>query len=179
MERTIYKSQVGQILIDADSIASAISALARQITSTFKQSQDVSVIVLLDGAKRFADDLFGFINDGKFRLEYIDVKSYNGTESAGAVEINGDLPNLEGADVLIIDDIYDSGTTMKHMTETVKSHNPGIVKTCVLLKKQTPRDYADVVDFYAFDIPDCFVVGYGLDYNGQYRQLSYIAELCI
>jgi hypoxanthine phosphoribosyltransferase len=177
MQWTIDTSQTGKILIDAQSITESISRLAEQIKREFKQSKRVSVIVLLEGARRFADDLFKLIDDDRFILNYINVKSYSGTQSSGEIQVNGNLSRLNAEDVLIIDDIYDSGKTMHHMLDIVTSHDPSIVKTCVFMKKQVSRDHSDLIDFYCFDIPDTFVVGYGLDHDGQYRDLPYIAQL--
>ncbi|MBN1796901.1 MAG: hypothetical protein JW804_09535 [Sedimentisphaerales bacterium] len=177
MERTAHLIQTGKILLDENFIQSSLSKLAGQITAAFSQSKNVTVIVLLDGAKRFADDLFALIDDDKFKLVYIRANSYIATESTANIRIQGKLPNLHNTDVLIVDDIYDTGNTMSRIIDLVNIQKPRTVKTCVLLKKTKQHNNPARIDFYAADIPDCFVIGYGLDYAGQYRDLPFIAEL--
>ncbi len=165
----------GQILISQEQLYTRIRELAEKITKTYLQVSRVDVIVILNGAKQFTDDLFAIINDPKFKLHYIKTKSYNGTVSNGDVEAENIAENLSDSDVLIIDDIYDSGRTLKHISETVNCHNPNSIKICALLEKQIEHNEQIYVDFKGFDVPDDFLIGYGLDYNGQFRELPFIA----
>lgn len=179
MDRKTFKSQVGRILLTESVIASHVVSLAEQIKAAYADSNKVTVLVLLSGAKRFADELFERINDEKFRLRYLTVSSYDGTRSNGKAVISGDTGDVAGQEVLIVDDIYDSGLTISDVLKKVKQGRPHQIRTCVLLEKQTRHRKQVVIDFKAAVVPDCFVVGYGLDYNGKYRELSFIAELNI
>lgn len=179
MERETTKPKVGQILLTESAISASIASLAEQIKATYDSSDKVIVLVLLDGAKRFADELFGCIDLSKFELRYLRAKSYNGNESSGVVEIIGKIGDVSDAEVLIVDDIYDRGRTLSSVLRIVEQGHPQNIRTCVLLEKQTERTDSVEIDFVAAQVPDCFVVGYGLDYDGQYRELPFIASVDI
>jgi hypoxanthine phosphoribosyltransferase len=177
MDRQASETRVGQILLTESAISSRIANLAEQIRTIYTDSNKVTVLVLLNGAKRFADELFKRINDDKFRLRYLKASSYDGAESDGKVIITGRVGDVTGQEVLIVDDIYDSGLTISEVLKRVKQARPYRIKTCLLLEKQTRHKERVVIDFKAAMVPDCFVVGFGLDFNGQYRELPFIAEL--
>ena len=177
MSQIEERAQLGKVIFTESDLRDRLIILARSISDDYENCQKVDVVVLLNGAKRFADDLFSLIDDEKFHLQYIRAKSYNGTQSNGSVTIEGRLSDIETADVLIVDDIYDSGRTMSHVIELINQHKPHRVKTCVLLEKQVERVEKVDVDFAAGRVQVCFIVGYGLDYEGQYRDLPFIAEL--
>jgi len=177
MDRDTTKTKFRQILLTKKALSSYIANLAEQIKTTYANNDKIIVIVLLNGAKRFTDELFGHINDEKFRLRYLTAGSYNGAESGGKVTIAGDIGDVAGQEVLIADDIYDSGLTLSEVIKKVEQARPHRIRTCLLLEKQTRHKKKITIDFKAAVVPDCFVVGYGLDYNGQYRQLPFIAEL--
>ncbi len=179
MDRETTKPKVGQILLTESAISACIASLAEQIKAAYKATNKVIVLVLLDGAKRFADELFGCIDLAKFELRYLRAKSYNGAESCGQIEINGRIGDVSDAEVLIVDDIYDRGRTLSGVLQIVKQGHPQSIRTCVLLEKQTTRTELVSIDFVAAQVPDCFVVGYGLDYDGQYRELPFIASVDI
>lgn len=108
--------------------------------------------------------------------DFMSVSSYgSGTESSGVIKINKDLDEpLDGKDVLIVEDIVDSGRTLSHLCDLLKHRNPASIRICTLLDKPSRRVKAVNVDYTAFQIPDEFVVGYGLDYDQKYRTLPYI-----
>ncbi len=176
MDRKTAKAQVGRILLTEPELAARVANLAEQIKTAYADTSKVIVLVLLNGAKRFTKDLFGLINDEKFQLRYLTVNSYSGCKSNGKVT-TGDIGNVAGQEVLITDDIYDSGLTISEVLKKVKQAQPNRIRTCLLLEKQTTHKEHVKIDFKAAVVPDCFVVGYGLDYDGQYRELPFVAEL--
>lgn len=166
-------------MLSKEQIFSHLQEMSNQISKAYFNSPKVIVLVLLGGAKIFADDLFKLIDDDKFQIIYIKASSYNGgLKTGGNVEISGlDGINLNKEDVLIVDDIYDSGNTMAAILDLIQPRKPNSVRTCVLLFKQIERKRQINIDFRAATVPDRFVVGYGLDYKGQYRDLPYVAVL--
>ncbi len=177
MDRQTTKAKVGQILLTESVLSSRIANLAEQVKAIYAQSNRVIALVLLNGAKRFADELFERINDKKFQLKYLKVSSYDGAVPNGKVTITGDIGDVAGQEVLIVDDIYDSGLTLSKVIKRVKRARPYRIRTCLLLEKRTRHKKNIAIDFKTAVVPDCFVVGFGLDYNGQYRDLPFIAEL--
>jgi len=177
----MQEAVVGKVLFSRQEIGETVSLIARQIEEAYRDSDDVLVIVLLTGAKWFADDLLAEINDEKFKVEYIKVSSYHGqTSSSGEVDIKGHIEgNISGREVLIIDDIYDTGLTLERFIHWLKQKGPSAIKTCVLLEKQCQHKGQVDIDFAGLEAPDVFLVGYGLDYNQQYRELPFIAQLDI
>jgi hypoxanthine phosphoribosyltransferase len=176
MDRQSTQAQVGQIFLTESVLCSRIENLSEQVT-IYTDSNKVTVLVLLNGAKRFADELFERIKDDKFQLRYLKVSSYDGAEPNRKVTITGDIGDLAGKEVLIVGDIYDSGLAISEVLKRVKQAQPHRIRTCLLLEKQAMHKEQVVIDFKAAVVPDCFVVGFGLDYNGQYRELPFIAEL--
>ncbi|MFA5553246.1 MAG: phosphoribosyltransferase family protein [Phycisphaerae bacterium] len=179
MEQASESAAIGQVLLTGDEISSILHKLAGQISKTYVDSQKVIVIVLLSGAKIFAGNLFALINDDKFQIHYVTASSYkNGCKSCGVLELTGlDGISVKYKDVLIVDDIYDSGLTMRGIFNLLEPQNPCSIRTCILLVKQVERSDTIDIDFWGAAIDDCFAVGYGLDYNGQYRELPFIASL--
>lgn len=172
---------IDRILITADQLADRVGALALEITKRYQACEQPLVIVtVLSGAVVFLADLIRQLPI-RMRLSLLSVSSYpgptcesQGAKLRGAFELDCDL---EGMPVLIVDDILDSGGTLKLVQRTIRSRGPQSMETAVLLRK-TGRAPADVkVEYVGFDIPDGFVVGYGLDYDGQYRNLPHIAAL--
>ncbi len=178
-QQILPDEKIGQILLTKEQISSCIQHLSCRITQEYADSEKVIVVSLLTGAKYFTNDLFSIVKCEKFKIHYVQVSSYNNSlKSSGSVEISGfDKINFCGENVLIVDDIYDSGLTMSALLALIKNQNPKSVRTCVLLNKNVARKQQIEIDFKGFDVPDCFVVGYGLDYKGQYRDLQYIAKL--
>ena len=181
-----------KILFDTEAIDRRLDALAQQINRDYSprlkppapgealptDEQTLMLVPLLNGAILFVSDLMRRL-DIPLRIKPVRVQSYPGksTTSQGAyigTPLDFDLKNQH---VLIIDDIYDTGQTLGMMVDKLSSMNPASLGVCVLLRKDVPRKIEVPIDYCGFDIPDEFVVGYGLDFDGQFRQLPYIATL--
>ncbi len=161
-----------EVLISREEIKKRVKELAEEISNDF--SEDPLMLGILNGAFVFMADL---IREMKVpvEVEFVRVKSYCGTNTTGRVEVIMDVSDsVRGKDVVIVEDIVDTGITMKFLAERVRSKGAKTVKICALLDKPSRR-IADVKpDYVGFTIPDYFVVGYGLDYNGRYRELPEI-----
>lgn len=178
------QQDIQRVLIDRDTIARRVRELAEQITDEFMhidQSAEITIVPILTGSFIFVADLIRQLPI-RMQIRLISISSYPGaTTVARDARIRDrltDLPeSLEGGHVLLIDDILDSGQTLRMVTDLLRRRNPASLRTCVLLRKQRPTAMAVDVDYVAFDIPDEFVVGYGLDYNDYYRNLPEIVVL--
>ena len=166
-------------LISSDAIAVQVSTIANNIAKSLPQ--DLMVIVLLRGSFVFAADLIRALHAVGMRpqVDFLTLASYGkGTVSSGKVEIVRDLTEaMDGRDVLIVDDILESGRTLHFARELVASRNAKTVKTAVLLEKPGKRKFDIDADFVGFNVEDKFVVGYGLDYANYYRELPYIGAI--
>ncbi len=176
------RHRVGRVLIDRHRIADRVRELGAQIAAGLEADGPAGGVVLmpiLTGAMVFVADLIRQM-PLRMSLGLVTVSSYPGAtvESKGA-RIRGELPgNLGGKRVVIVDDILDTGQTLSVVTGLVREQDPAGVRVCVLLRKPpSARKVPFEADHVGFDIPDRFVVGYGLDYNGYYRNLPEIAEL--
>jgi len=161
-------------MLSADEIGARVRALGAQIASDYKDRPLVLVCVL-KGSVVFAADLMRTI-DLPLRVDFLGVRSYGeGTESSGVVQITQDLSRpIEGDDILIVEDIVDTGLTVAHLLDLFRTRKPSSVKVCALLHKPA-RARVDVpIDYLGFTIEDRFVVGYGLDWAEHYRNLPYI-----
>lgn len=172
-----FQRNIARVVVPRDRIARRVGELAGQITHCYN-GREVTVLAVLTGALVFLSDL---VRDMpvQMRLDLITVSSYPGpvTRSQGPkLRIPASM-NLKGRDVLIVDDILDSGQTLEFLRETVRKMSPASLRTCVLLQKIRP-DLPDRMkaDFVGFDVQDEFVVGYGLDYNHLYRNLP---DICV
>ncbi len=164
-----------EILIDEMTVDRRIAEIGKQISEDYAGRQ-VHLICILKGGAPFMCELAKRITTD-VSLDFMSVSSYaGGTESSGVVKIVKDLDEpLEGKDVIIVEDIIDSGRTLSHLIEIFKKRNPKSIRLCTLLDKPERRVVKDVkVDYVGFVIPDEFAVGYGLDYNQKYRNLPYI-----
>lgn len=171
--------QIQKVLISAEEIAQKVHELGVAVTETYvDRDRPLIAIVILKGATIFAADLLREI-DLPVRLDFMAISSYGQeTKSSGVVRILKDLDHpVEGADVLVIEDIIDSGRTLRYLVESLKGRGPNSVKSCVLLDKPDRREIDVSPEFVGFEIPDEFVVGYGLDYAEVYRNLPYIGVL--
>ena len=139
------------------------------------EGRDVHLICILKGASFFACELAKRI-DVPVTIDFMSVSSYGaGTESSGYVKIIKDLDSpIEGKNVIVVEDIIDSGRTLSHLMELLKSRNPESIELCALLDKPERRVVEVDVKYVGFQVPDLFVVGYGLDYDQKYRNLPYI-----
>ncbi len=163
-----------KVLFSQKQIEKRLDELAKQIEKDY-EDKEITVLCVLKGASFFAIDLTKRIKN-VMTFEFIELSSYgNATTSSGTIKTKRDIENsLAGKDVLIIEDIIDSGRTMKFLQERLKSENANTVKTCTLLDKPERRVVDLVADYVGFTIPNKFVLGYGLDYEEKYRNLPYI-----
>lgn len=162
------------IIITEDQIKEQIKIVGEKIAKDYKD-KPIYVLSLLRGSFIFTADLVRAI-DGKIQIGFMTTSSYgNAEESTGLVKVVNDIPdNIEGLDVLIVDDIMDTGITMNFVIEHVKKLGAKSVKTCTLLDKPSRRKVNLTPDYCCFEIEDLFVVGYGLNYGDFYRNIPYI-----
>lgn len=166
-----------EVLISEEEIALRIAALGNAITKDF-QDEDLVVICVLKGAFMFCSDLIKKINV-PLKLEFISLSSYgDATNSSGNVRLEMDITaNIEGKNVLIVEDIVDSGLTIKTLMDLLSVRKPKTVKLASLLFKPVKLKHKVNIDYLGFEVEDKFVIGYGLDYAGRYRELPYIGIL--
>jgi hypoxanthine phosphoribosyltransferase len=161
-------------MLSQEAIAARVRELGSQITREFDGAPLVLVCVL-KGSFVFTSDLMRAITL-PLRVDFLGVRSYGeGTESSGVVQITQDLSRpIEGEDVLIVEDIVDTGLTIAHLMDLLRTRQPRSVRVCALLHKPSRARVAIHVDYVGFTIEDQFVVGYGLDFAEKYRNLPYI-----
>lgn len=166
-----------KVLIEEEKIQQRVKEIAEQITKEYEK-KEIILICILKGSTFFTVDLAKRIKN-QLKIEFIQVSSYHdGTTSSGKVEMKLDLKeSIEGKDVIIVEDIIDTGRTLSYLISHLKERKPKSLKLCTLLDKPERRLYEVKVDYVGFEIPDKFVVGYGLDVNEQYRNLPYIAYI--
>lgn len=166
-----------EILISADEIAERVEELGRTISDDY-QGEELVVICVLKGAFMFCSDLIKKIK-APVTLEFISLSSYgSGTVSSGEVKLQLDISgSIEKKNVLIVEDIVDSGLTLKFLMNHLKSKNPKSIKLASLLHKPAKTKHPVDINYLAFEIEDKFVIGYGLDYAGRYREIPYIGVL--
>ncbi len=166
-----------KVLISEEEVNVRISALGAQISKDYA-GKEIHLICILKGSVFFACELAKRITV-PVSLDFMSVSSYgNSKESSGIVRIAKDLDEpLEGKHVLIVEDIIDSGKTLNHLIPILYSRKPADIKLCTLLSKPDRREVDIRVDYIGYEIPDAFVVGYGLDYAQKYRNLPYIATV--
>jgi len=168
------------LYIDKATIASRIEALAQQLNQTYENIDELTIICVLKGSFMFLSDLVKHLNF-PVKVEFIRLASYgNNTQSSGKVKtVDLTLPSLEGKHVLILEDIIDTGLTLSFLVSYLKDlHQTASLKLAVFLDKPTarkPEAKHITVDFVAFSIENSFVVGYGLDFSGHFRQLPFVA----
>ena len=171
---------VKSILISEEEIARINKELGEKITEDYKSSQKpLVVVVILKGSFVFAADLIRNISL-PMDIEFMKVSSYGaGTKNSGEIKIHLDLlrDNLDNYDILIIEDIVDSGRTLSRLTQLLRNRNASSVKTCTLLDKPSRREVEFEPDYCGRVIPDEFVIGYGLDFDEKYRNLPYVGIL--
>lgn len=169
--------RIDQILIDTDELHRRVRELGREITHAFSGTEALVLVGILRGALYFLADLSRAI-DLPVRIDLISVTSYTGTESSGTVTLLKDLDEeIQGKDVLIVEDIVDTGRTLRTLLDHLQGRHPRSLGVCALLDKPDRRIIPVPVDYVGFTIPDHFVVGYGLDYDQSYRNLPHIALL--
>ena len=165
-----------KVLIDAKQLEERIKELGRQIDEDYK-GKELVLIGLLKGSIMFMAELAKNITND-VQLDFMDVSSYAGTESTGIIKINKDIrDSIEGKDVIIVEDIIDTGRTLTYILEYLKQKSPSSIKIATLLSKPSRRVVKLDADYTGFEIEDKFVIGYGLDYDEKYRNLPYIGYL--
>jgi hypoxanthine phosphoribosyltransferase len=165
------------ILIPADRIQRRVSELAHQIASDYRD-RPVTIIGVLTGSLMFLADLVRHL-DLPLRIGFIQASSYRGAATtAGQLHIQPELlPDVHGRHILLLDDILDTGQTLAHLTDHLRGLGVASLRVGVLLRKRGRQKLTFEPDYCGFDIPDAFVVGYGLDFNDEYRHLPYVAVL--
>ena len=166
------------ILITAERIQERVEEMARQIAQDFRGRRPLTIVGVLTGSLMFLADLVRRL-DMPLRIGLIQASSYRGeTTTPGELHVQPELqPDVRGRHVLLLDDILDTGQTLTHLTRHLHSLGAASVRVAVLLRKQGRQQVPLDPDYCGFDIPNAFVVGYGLDYNDEYRHLPYIAVL--
>lgn len=171
-------ADIDNVLIDEAVMQNRIRAMAAQIEKDYADKDDLLLICVLKGAFMFLSDISRAIKRAH-SVDFMGISSYGkGTTSKGAVQIIMDLKApIEDRHVLIVEDIIDSGRTLDYMTRSLMARSPASLRICTLLNKPARREIDVQVDYIGFDIPDEFVVGYGLDFDELYRNLPFIAVL--
>jgi hypoxanthine phosphoribosyltransferase len=165
------------VLLSTEVIATRVAELASQIQTDY-EGEEILLVGVLKGSFLFLADLAKAIS-GDISIDFVQVSSYgSGKSSTGVVQIRKDLDvNIEGRNVLLVEDIVDTGTTLNHLRELLSTRKPKTLKVVSLLRKPEAQKVPAPVEYVGFDIPNEFVVGYGLDYDERYRNLPYIAIL--
>ncbi|MDO8672616.1 MAG: hypoxanthine phosphoribosyltransferase [Dehalococcoidia bacterium] len=168
------KVKLGEVMISAQDLQKRVKELANQIMQDYA-GQEILMIGVLKGAVIFLVDLAKQL-DLVVEMDFMAVSSYGAsTESSGIVRIIKDLDDsVEGKNVLIVEDIVDTGLTLKYIVENIAARNPANIRVCTLFNKQKQRKADVKIDYVGFEIPDSFIVGYGLDYDQAYRNLPNI-----
>jgi hypoxanthine phosphoribosyltransferase len=161
------------IFISKDSIEKRVHALAEMINRDF-ENQEVILVGVLNGSFIFCADLMRHIKV-PVQVEFVSLSSYEGTQSTGQVSFRLDVKqSLEGKNVILVEDIVDTGLTISFLLKHFKLKNVKSLKLCSLLRKKARLQVDVPIDYLGFDIEDKFVIGYGLDFDGRYRELPYI-----
>jgi hypoxanthine phosphoribosyltransferase len=170
-------SDVGEVLVGADDLSRRVQELGREISRDYA-GRPLLLIGVLKGAVFFLSDLMRYI-DIPVEVDFMAVASYgSATDSSGVVRILKDLDTpIEGRDVLIVEDIVDSGLTLQYLLRNLGSRNPSSLEVCALLTKPERRKVSLPTRYVGFEIPDRFVIGYGLDHQERYRNLPFVAAL--
>ena len=171
-------ADVAEVLLTEEQIAAKVRALGRQISGDY-DGRPLVLVSVLKGSLPFMADLMRQITI-PLRIDLMEVSSYGGvtTESSGLVRIIKDLSaSIDGQDVLLVEDIIDTGLTLNYLLRYLRGKNPRSLKICALLDKPARRLVEIPIDYRGFEIPDQFVVGYGLDYGEFYRNLRDVAIL--
>ena len=173
----MLEKDIAEILIDEERLQKRIKELGEQISKDY-EGKDLLLICVLKGAFMFLADLIRHIRI-PHEIDFMATSSYGAaTETSGVVRILKDLDSpIAGRNVLIVEDIIDTGLTLDYLTRILRARNPSSLRICTLLNKKERRLVNVPLDYVGFDIPNRFVVGYGLDFGEIYRNLPYIAVL--
>ena len=171
-----WRAEVDQILISEDQLARRVRTLARQIEKDYR-GRDLVIVPLLNGTVMFLADLVRHLSI-PLRLDFLGVSSYGAGTTPGNLLYTKELRlDVRGRDVLVVDDILDTGRTLKCVIGKLRRLKPRRLRTCVLLEKASQRSEKVQADYVGFRIADTFVVGYGLDFAERYRNLPFVAVL--
>ena len=169
--------ELARVLIPAELIQTRVKELALQISQEFHAVENLYLVCILKGAFIFLADLTRELKIPHM-VDFMALSSYGKSTTSGAVRIIMDLREpIEGQHVLIVEDIVDTGQTLNYLYHVLKGRNPASLRTCVMVKKQRDAEIDTPIDYLGFEIPDVWVVGYGLDFADRYRTLPYIAEM--
>ncbi len=177
MSQTEIEKGVGEILIDEDELQRRIADLGEEISADYR-GRDLLLLGVLKGAVFFMSDLMRRLTI-PCEIDFMAISSYGAsTDSSGVVRILKDLDiNIEGRHVLVVEDIIDSGLTLSYLMRMLESREPASLEICALLTKPERREIDVDVRYTGFEIPNRFVIGYGLDFAERYRNLPYVAVL--
>lgn len=165
-----------KVLIEEEKIQDKVKEIAKRIEQDY-EGKEITLICILKGSTFFTVDLAKRINKN-IKIEFIQVSSYGASTTSSKIELKLDLKeSIEGKHVIVVEDIIDTGRTLSYLIEHLKERKPESLKLCTLLDKPERRLYDVKVDYTGFEIPDKFVVGYGLDYDESYRNLPYIGYI--
>jgi hypoxanthine phosphoribosyltransferase len=171
-----WRHDIDRVLITEEQIARRVRRLTRQLQKDFA-GRDLVVVALLNGTVMFLADLIRHLSL-PLRLDFIGISSYGADTESGELVFTKQLRlDVRGRDVLVVDDILDTGRTLKRVCAVLREHKPRRLKICVLLEKKARRCENVRADYVGFPIPDLFVVGYGLDYAERYRNLPFVGVL--
>jgi hypoxanthine phosphoribosyltransferase len=170
-------NDIDRVLLSKEELDETVKNLGRQITEDYKE-RNLLLVSVLKGSVVFMADLMRAI-DIPCRIDFMSVSSYgSGTKTSGTVRILKDLDiDIEGYDILIVEDILDSGKTLSYISEILLARNPKSIRICTLLDKPDRRQVDLTAEYTGMTIPDEFVVGYGLDYAEKYRNLPFVGVL--
>ena len=171
-------SDIQSVLYTEEQLKKRVAELGAQITRDYQGKEKILLVSVLRGSYIFMADLSRAI-DLPCTIDFMSVSSYgSGSESSGQVEIKKDISlNLEGYHVIIVEDILDSGNTLYYLMDMLRLRKAASIRICTLMDKPDRRVKPIVADYSGFQIPDAFVVGYGLDYDQRYRNLPYVGIL--
>ena len=177
MSQTELERAIGEILIDEETLAARVTELGAEVSADYS-GRDLLLIGVLKGAVFFMADLMRHLTV-PCEVDFMAISSYgDSTDSSGIVRILKDLDiNIEGRHVLVVEDIIDSGLTLSYLMRNLESREPATLEVCALLTKPARREIDVPVRYVGFEIPNKFVVGYGLDFAERYRNLPYVAVL--
>ena len=170
------RRDIERMLISEEEIQKKVAEMGKKISQDFRD-KDPLFVGVLKGCFIFMADMMRYV-DIRCSMDFMAVSSYSGTSSTGAVKINKDLSeDIEGRHVIIVEDILDSGVTLSYLKQYLMVRKPASISIATLMDKPARRKADVYADYSCFEIPDAFVVGYGLDYNERYRNLPYIGVL--
>jgi hypoxanthine phosphoribosyltransferase len=174
---TQLDAAIGEVLIDEETLAARVAELGAEVSAEY-EGRDLLLIGVLKGAVFFMADLMRHLTV-TCEVDFMAISSYGAaTDSSGIVRILKDLDiSIDGRDVLVVEDIIDSGLTLSYLMRNLESREPASLEVCALLTKPTRREIDVPVRYVGFEIPNKFVVGYGLDFAERYRNLPYVGVL--